>query len=201
MKSAKSSRAVGSTIRALTIRQPFPELILRRRKPYEIRSWKTNYRGPLLIHSAMKVKSEFATELGLSPEKLTTSAFVGVALLSDVRPYTREDSRLLKKRRAGGGWYPNLFSWVLKKPLRLARPIKAKGQLGLFAAPASVAKMMRPYTRRLPALPHKAASLHIHKERSEAAKKANMSRTQEQRSKAASKAWVTRRRNLPKRRG
>ena len=73
-------------IRALTIRQPFPELIFRKRKPYEIRSWK--YRGPLLIHSATKVETDCARESGLNPELLTTSAFVGVAILSDVRPYT-----------------------------------------------------------------------------------------------------------------
>jgi hypothetical protein len=44
MKSGKSSRGDGQSIRALTIRQPFPELILRKRKPFEIRSWTMNYR-------------------------------------------------------------------------------------------------------------------------------------------------------------
>jgi ASCH domain len=76
MKSGKSSSENGQTMRGLTIRQPFPELILRRRKPYEIRSWKTNYRGPLLIHSAAKVKTDCAEEAGLSADILMTSAFV-----------------------------------------------------------------------------------------------------------------------------
>jgi hypothetical protein len=62
MKSSKSNKTGGEAIRALTIRQPFPELILRKRKPFEIRSWTTNYRGPLLIHSAAKVKGECAKE-------------------------------------------------------------------------------------------------------------------------------------------
>jgi len=92
MKSGKSSIGSGQTVRALTIRQPFPELILRRRKPYEIRSWRTNYRGPLLIHSAGKVKTDCAEEAGLEADTLITSAFVGIAVLSDVRPYTRADS-------------------------------------------------------------------------------------------------------------
>jgi hypothetical protein len=91
-------------IRALTIRQPFPELILRRRKPYEIRSWRTNYRGPLVIHSAARIKTDCAKESGLKPETLVTSAFVGVVVLSDVRPYTRADSKLLNQKRAIGGW-------------------------------------------------------------------------------------------------
>jgi len=138
MKTNKSPKTKKPSIKALTIRQPWAELILRGRKPFELRSWKTHYRGPILIHSAMKVNSYFARELGLNPEKLITGAFVGVAVLSDVRPYTRADSKLLKERRAGGGWYPNLFSWVLTKPRRLSAPIKAKGRLGLFGVSRAV---------------------------------------------------------------
>jgi hypothetical protein len=129
------------SIRALTIRQPWAELILRGRKPYELRSWRTNYRGPLAIHAAMKVDAENARQLGLNPEKLITSSFVGVAVLSDVRPYTREDARRLKKGRAGFGWFPYNFSWVLKKPRRIS-PIKAKGQLGLFKVPKAVERQI-----------------------------------------------------------
>jgi hypothetical protein len=114
-------------MKALTTRQPFAESILRGRKPFEIRCWRTHYTGPFLIHSGMRMDSELARELGLNPEKLPTSAFVGIAILSEVRPYAREDARLLTKRRAGEGWHPYLFSWVLKKPFRLPRPIKAKG--------------------------------------------------------------------------
>ncbi len=156
MRPAKPAKSENRAIRALTIRQPFPELILRGRKPFELRSWKTHYRGPILIHSAAKMNSYFAGELGLNPEKLITGAFVGVAVLSDVRPYTREDSRLLKKKRAGGGWYPNLFSWVLKKPFRISRPIKAKGQLGLFPVSASVGKLVDRYVGKLQPRPQKA---------------------------------------------
>ncbi len=187
-------------IRALTIRQPFPELILRRRKPYEIRSWRTNYRGPLLIHSAAKIKTDCARESGLKPETLMTSAFVGVAVLSDVRPYTRADSKLLNQKRAIGGWSPGQFSWVLKKPLRFARPIKANGKLGLFTVPPSVARLVRPYLRKLKIRTTDSDPQSIARNRSEAAR-ANASRTTAERSKAARKAWATRRRNPSKQRG
>jgi hypothetical protein len=137
MKSSNSLKAKNRAIKALTIRQPWAELILRGRKPYELRSWRTSYRGPLVIHAAMRVDSEDAKRLGLNPETLITGAFVGVAVLSDVRPYTREDARLLKKRRAGFGWFPRKFSWVLKRPRRIS-PVKAKGQLSLFKLPKTV---------------------------------------------------------------
>lgn len=192
MKSGKSSTGHAQTIRALTIRQPFPELILRGRKPYEIRSWRTNYRGPLLIHSAAKIKMDCAEETGLNAGTLTTSAFVGIAVLSDVRPYTRADSKLLNRRRAIGEWTPGLFSWVLKKPIRFARPIKGNGKLGLFRVSPSIAKQLRRYLTRMKAgSTNRGPTTQL---RSEAARRANASRTTAERSHAARKAWQTRRR-------
>jgi hypothetical protein len=68
----------------------------------------------------MKIDVREARELGcLNPERLIAGSFLGVAILSDVRSYTREDARLLKKRRAGFGWFPGYFSWVLNKPQRI----------------------------------------------------------------------------------
>jgi hypothetical protein len=126
MRHAKSPNSKSSQIKALTIRQPWAELILRGRKPYEVRKWKTEWRGLLAIHSSKKIDAQDARDLGLDPEKLRTGCFVGVATLSEVRPYTRDDARLLKKRSAGGDWEPNHFAWVLKKPRRIM-PTKAKG--------------------------------------------------------------------------
>jgi ASCH domain-containing protein len=137
-----STSRKNSLIKALTIRQPWAELILRGRKPFELRTWRTKYRGPLVIHAAAKIDAWDALHFGLNPENLVTSAFVGFAILSDVRPFTREDARLLKKRRAGYGWFPHNLSWVLKKPRRIS-PVKAKGQLSLFAVPQSVEHRVR----------------------------------------------------------
>jgi len=41
-------------MKALSIRQPWASLIIAGIKPIENRTWKSNYRGPLLIHAAMK---------------------------------------------------------------------------------------------------------------------------------------------------
>lgn len=145
VKAAKTQKSAKTKleVRALTIRQPWAELILRGRKPYELRSWSTKYRGPLVIHSAAKVDSIDAIQLGLDPDRLVTGAFVGFALLTEVRPFTRRDAQLLKARRGGlGMWKRDLFSWVLTKPHRIARPIKAKGQLGLTKVPLSVQRQI-----------------------------------------------------------
>jgi ASCH domain len=60
MRSTKSRETKNLSIKALTIRQPWAELILRGRKPFELRSWRTKYRGPLVIHAAAKVDAEDA---------------------------------------------------------------------------------------------------------------------------------------------
>jgi len=85
----------------------------------------------------MRVDSEDARQLGLRPENLPTGSFVGIAVLSDVRRYTRQDATLLRKRRAGDGWSPGLFSWVLEEPRRIS-PIRGEGRLGLFKVPKAV---------------------------------------------------------------
>jgi hypothetical protein len=120
-----------ASIRGLTIRQPWAELILRGRKPYELRSWETRYRGPLLIHAGANVERQNALAMGLNPDNLISGAYVGIVWLTEVRPHSRKDARLLKKNRAGFGWFPGNFSWVLRKPRRIP-PIKAKGKLGLI---------------------------------------------------------------------
>ena len=37
-------------MKALTIKEPWATLIIEGYKEYEFRSWKTNYRGKILIH-------------------------------------------------------------------------------------------------------------------------------------------------------
>ena len=53
---AATIRAKPQAVRALSIQQPWAEMILRKKKPYELRSWSTNYRGPLVIHAATKLR-------------------------------------------------------------------------------------------------------------------------------------------------
>ena len=72
--------------RALSIRQFWAELILRRRKPIEIRTWTRKYRGPLLIHASGGWNATAARELGVGKKSVTQRAFVGIAWLDDVGP-------------------------------------------------------------------------------------------------------------------
>lgn len=102
-------------MKALTVRQPWAELIACGRKVLEFRSWQVAYRGPLLITSAL-VRDEtasarlWARELGLCPTGVT----VCVVDLTDIDrwPY--------------GG-----FAWAVALPRRVS-PIHVRGRQGLW---------------------------------------------------------------------
>lgn len=54
-------------MKALTILQPWASLIACGAKKIETRSWKTNFRGPIAIHAAKQLKSEFLNIAGHEP--------------------------------------------------------------------------------------------------------------------------------------
>lgn len=99
-KKSKSPTTSLEGIRVLSIGQPWAELILLGRKPFEIRSWERSYRGPLLIHASKRWNASAAAALRVPMDKLSLDAIVGIAELSEIRPFTKEDARLLEKKRA-----------------------------------------------------------------------------------------------------
>lgn len=116
-------------MRALSVRQPWPELIARGVKSLEIRSWTTRYRGPLLIVSGV-------ARHALGPADVDGPRGCAICLvdLVDVRESTPDDAERC------GGFAPPLgsFSWVLRDPRRV-EPVRVVGRLGLFKLPPGVA--------------------------------------------------------------
>ena len=53
-------------MRAITIRQPWAELIVRGDKDVENRSWRTRHRGPLLIHAGARADRSLLEQHGIS---------------------------------------------------------------------------------------------------------------------------------------
>lgn len=45
-------------MKVLTIKEPWATLIIDGYKMYEFRSWKTNYRGKILIHSGLSIEND-----------------------------------------------------------------------------------------------------------------------------------------------
>lgn len=116
-------------MKALSLKQPWAELVASGRKTIETRTWTTKYRGPVLICAGKTwmVKAS-ADLLGRDPRPDELGVAVAVADIVDVRPMTAEDEKLALCPSE-----PGRFAWVLSN-IRRIRSFPMKGMLGLFDA-------------------------------------------------------------------
>jgi ASCH domain-containing protein len=101
-------------LKAISIKQPWTNMIASGEKTIETRHWPTKYRGPLLIVSSKK------------PDIPPAGSAVALATLIDCRPMTRAD-----EIAARCSLYPGAYSWVLQEVRRL-KPFPVRGQLGIY---------------------------------------------------------------------
>jgi hypothetical protein len=106
-------------MKTLTIKQPWVDRLVNGSKRYEYRSWRTNYRGVLLIHAGKSLDpSGLAT-----PEELAAprGAIVAVGRIIDC---LREDA------------YQTNWSWDIRGIVRFEIPVACQGKLGLWECTA-----------------------------------------------------------------
>jgi hypothetical protein len=118
-------------MRALTILQPWAELIARGVKRVENRTWKTPHRGPLAIHAGKSRKvmesedpSEWPERYGIEmprAEELTFGAIIAIAELVDCVRVEDLPDELRGHPFAEGPW-----CWVLNEVRRIV-PVRCKG--------------------------------------------------------------------------
>jgi hypothetical protein len=101
-------------MRALSIKQPWANMIASGEKSIETRTWATEYRGELLLVSSKTPKIEPA------------GCAVAVAQLIDCRPMTKRDEGLARCSA-----YRGAFSWVLADVWAI-EPFPVKGSLGIY---------------------------------------------------------------------
>jgi hypothetical protein len=118
---------------ALSIRQPWAELILRGDKNVEVRTWTDRYRGPIWLHTGAKIDQMAAERFHL--DILFMGGLVGIAELTEVRPFTRDLFEAWRDRHRDFSPFPSgrdLYGWIFSRVKRLVPPLKCKGALGLF---------------------------------------------------------------------
>ncbi|EFH82739.1 DUF488 family protein [Ktedonobacter racemifer] len=137
----------GELIKCLSIIQPWTWLLAHGYKDVENRNWRTNYRGPVLLHASKKIdgdwfyphphpkKGELYTDdaerfglKGIMPghkSLYTIGAIVGIADLVDVVEQSESD------------WFRGPYGFVFANA-RPLEPIPYKGDQGLFNVPLSV---------------------------------------------------------------
>ena len=125
-----------TTHRALSIRQPWAELIMLGRKSIEVREWWTEYRGLLWIHAPKNEEPELDRRFGF--HTLYRGGFIGQVNLTSMVRFDKERwTRWRERHLSEGPMPPTAYGWVLRDPIRLREPYPARGLPGLFQlAPA-----------------------------------------------------------------
>lgn len=123
-------------MRTLSIRQPYAWLIMQGIKDIENRDWKTDYRGPMLIHVSKtytrkehnRLAEQIAKDLHVilpSFEDLCAQQGLVIGRVNLIDCVTGHTSP----------WYiPESFAFVLADPMKLT-PVPWRGQLGFFDVP------------------------------------------------------------------
>ncbi len=124
-------------MQALSVQQPWAELISSGRKTIELRSWSTGHRGDLLICAGQRFDVRGSHHRVDGPGGVARA----VVDLYEIRPATIDDAEaggvtaeqmhgeLLRCAAKG----QTLYAWLLRD-VRAVEPVRISGKLGLFSA-------------------------------------------------------------------
>jgi ASCH domain len=118
-------------LKALSVKQPWANLIVNGSKTIETRKWYTPYRGDLLIVTSK------------NPPIHPAGCAVAIVRLVDCRPMAQQDERF-----ALCDLYVGAYSWLLTD-VRPIDPVPVTGALGLFDVDLDAARQ-QPVQTQLP---------------------------------------------------
>lgn len=102
-------------MKAISLKQPWANLIAEGKKTIETRTWPTKYRGDILIVSSK------------SPPIEPAGCAVAVVTIVDCRPMTKED-----EEAACCALYPGAWAWVIENIRKVEKPFPVRGMLGIY---------------------------------------------------------------------
>lgn len=121
-------------MKCLTIKQPWASLIVNGYKRYEFRSWKTKYRGKILIHAGMSLEKEYASKIEEYNLEYINGAIIGEAEIVDCILVDKDFDNYLKSESniVYGNDHVGLYAWKLDNIKKYEKPIYIKGKLSLW---------------------------------------------------------------------
>ena len=138
-------------VKIISVRQPWAWLIVAGYKDIENRTWRTSYRGRLMIHASLATEPEdfpmqrqWIETCGIViPEDLPRGAIVGSATLSHV---DCGDGYQGDGLACSSPWFEGPYGFHMADAVEFAEPIQCRGQLGIRdvsdALAARVSKMI-----------------------------------------------------------
>lgn len=121
-------------MKILTLKQPWATLVAEGIKKYEFRSWKTNYRGKILIHAGTGIdKKELEKYKDLNLE-FPSKRILAEVEIEDCLELNDELNKniIAEKNIAYGSKYRTGYAWKLTNSKKINYDKEVKGQLGLW---------------------------------------------------------------------
>jgi len=120
-------------MKALTIRQPWASLIVNNYKEYEFRTWKTKYRGKILIHAGLGVDKKYLEKYSDYNIDYISGAIIGEAEIVDcILVDEKFNNELLKTNNKVYQGNVGDYAWKLNNIKKYDEPIYCKGKLSLW---------------------------------------------------------------------
>lgn len=130
-------------MKALSIKQPWADLIVLGMKDIENRKWRTNYRGRLLIHASQQIDEKGEWLLCSTPifrndmnrlyyiegHAVHRGFIIGAVDLLDC--VTISPSK----------WFSGPYGFLMGNPVIFKEPIPYRGKLGIFEVPDKIMKI------------------------------------------------------------
>ena len=123
-------------MKVLTIKQPWATLIMQKDKRFEFRSWKTKYRGELLIHAGKGIDKEAVNRLSkYLPDELPLGKILGKVTLADcIKCDDKFKEACMKENKDvyAESSFDETYAWELNNVEVFDIPIEAKGKLSFW---------------------------------------------------------------------
>ena len=126
-------------MKVLSIQEPYATLLMKKIKHIETRSWKTNYRGEIYIHVSGKTLEKQAKQNKeiqnlIRNISMNYGYIICKGNLVDCIYMDKEYIEKIKKDKKEyllGDYQEGRYAWIIKD-IKEIKPIKAKGQLGIW---------------------------------------------------------------------
>lgn len=122
-------------MKVLSIREPWASLIIEGYKEYEFRSWKTKYKGKILIHASLSMEKTNLKKFKDYNINIKPGYIIGEAILEECIEVTDDfEKELYKKDKIvyAKSEHKRVYAWKLSNVKKYDEPIRAKGKLGLW---------------------------------------------------------------------
>lgn len=121
-------------MKVITLKQPWASLVAYGYKKYEFRSWKLNYRGPILIHAGLGIDKEAMQKVKDLNLEFPSKKIIGIVSIDDCILLDETISSIISKENplVYGNKIRTGYAWKLSNAKLVNIPDSVSGKQGIW---------------------------------------------------------------------